>query len=92
MIAVFPDSAVGLYDDDGMLVFSNDDSGPQFAAQMSFGAGTRPRTGLGELRDGRSGILAPGRYYLAVTRSPASFGAENWDATSTATGTEELYL
>jgi hypothetical protein len=78
------DTMIGLYDVDGQLIATDDDDGPGFTSQLSFGqrTPTRPPTGDGMPGNGRDGTLAPGYYYLAVSAFSTVFTPSNWAATS----------
>jgi len=78
------DAAIGIYNAEGALIVSNDDSGSGTNAQLSFGLGRRAAQADGVQYDGRNfddsvGAirgLAAGTYYVAVAASSnvASFG------------------
>ena len=86
------DTVLALYDNSGALVAADQDSGPGFHAQLSFGAGTRPAVLDGIPFAGNNGPLAAGRYYLAIGAHPMSIGPFGFAATSTSpmTGTIRL--
>jgi hypothetical protein len=74
------DTMMALYNEDGILVGVDDDSGTGYLSQLSFGAGTRPSAGLGGVAyDGRNGSLLPGVYYLAVRGLTDSAPLPGWD-------------
>jgi hypothetical protein len=80
----FPnDTSIALYDASGNLIVADDDSGPGFTSQLTFGAGTRPGLGDGQPYDGRHGPLPAGAYYLAVGAYPTAFNPVRWEASST---------
>ncbi len=89
-----PDTEIGLYNNVGGLVATDDDDGHGLRSALTFGnttARTMPAdpfafTG-GVAHNGRDGNLAPGTYWLAVGLFNTTFGATNWTVTSTATGT-----
>jgi hypothetical protein len=60
------DTVIGLYDENGIVVGYDDDSGSANLSQLSFGTGNRPAVGGGAIYDGRNGALPAGTYYLAV--------------------------
>ncbi|MBC7833872.1 MAG: hypothetical protein H7Y88_02080 [Phycisphaerales bacterium] len=66
----FPnDTEIGLYTAAGALIATDDDSCDGYTSQLSFGAGGRAPFvpgGDGLPRNGQSGALQPGEYYLAV--------------------------
>ncbi len=78
------DAAIGIYNAEGALLVSDDDSGSGVNAQLSFGLGRRAAEGDGAQYDGRNfddstGVirgLAAGTYFVAVAASSnvASFG------------------
>ena len=86
---IINDTTVALYDASGVLRASDNDSGPAFQAQLSFGAGTRPPVVDGKPFDGSNGPLTAGTYYLAVAGHPATYAPFVWGAASTSplTGT-----
>jgi hypothetical protein len=86
------DTQIALYSATGSLVATDDDSGPGFTSQLSFGTGTRPANGDGVPFDGRNGPLAPGGYYLAVAPYRVSFGPEYWSAVPTGTRSGTLAI
>ena len=78
------DSEIALYNDDGLLVGHDDDSGSVFLSQLTYGAGTRPAVGNSALYDGRNGALPAGVYYLRVGGYNASIPARvGWDYPNT---------
>lgn len=90
------DTEIGLFDDAGTLLASNDDSGPAPGMSLlSFGLTTPPRkvTGVGDYPGGggtgaagQNGDLGAGTYYLALAGFDASF-SNNWTVTTTSTNT-----
>jgi hypothetical protein len=86
------DSVMALYDAGGSLVALDDDSGPGFHAQLSFGAGTRPGVLDGRPFAGDNGDLASGRYYLAVGGRPMLAGPLGFEARSTSALTGQIRL
>lgn len=89
----FADTEIGLYDNTGALVASDDDQGHALMSALTFGnttARTMPSdpngaTG-GVAADGRDGNIGPGRYWLAVGLWNTTYGSSNWDVSSTSTG------
>jgi len=69
--AALPNAALGLYDSNGILVGKDDDSGDTDNALLTFGVGRRAAVGDGIQKDGRTGELPAGTYYLAVTNGGA---------------------
>jgi hypothetical protein len=86
------DTQLALYSATGDLLHFDDDTGPGFTSQFSFGAGTRPATGDGAPLDGRTGPLAPGTYYLAAAPYQVQFGATYWSVTPIDTRSGTLTL
>jgi hypothetical protein len=76
------DTLIGLYDDAGTLVASDDDSCAGFMSQLSFGAGVRAPKGDGVPFDGRDGNLSAGTYYLAVGPAGLVFSKTFWQVRS----------
>lgn len=78
------DTVLGLFNEFGELVASDDDDGSDSRSQLSFGpsAGSRPGFGNGLAYDGRDGTLQAGvTYYLAVCGFSGTF-ADGFVATS----------
>jgi hypothetical protein len=69
------DTQMALFNAAGVLIAADDDAGPAFSSQLSFGAGTRAPIGDGAAFDGRDGPLPQGVYYVAVGPYPLSIGA-----------------
>lgn len=75
------DTEIGLFNEFGVLVGSDDDDGSGLLSQLTYGAGTRPAappTGggtLGLTYDGRDGSLPAGTYYLAVASFNSTFAS-----------------
>lgn len=86
------DAEFALYDDSGNLVAADDDAGPAFWPQLSFGEGGSPTSGDGLPFNGSDGDLPSGSYYLAVGGHPLVAHPERWDATSTASFSGEIRL
>ncbi|MCC6951422.1 MAG: hypothetical protein IT433_08240 [Phycisphaerales bacterium] len=89
------DQEIGVYDNVGNLVRSDDDSGPGLFSQLSFGqtAPARPATVItgqttGLAFSGQGGPLAAGTYWIAVGRYNVTFSAAGWGVTSAYTGTQ----
>ncbi|QQS08073.1 MAG: hypothetical protein IPK69_08655 [Phycisphaerales bacterium] len=87
------DTEIAMFDTSGNVVASDDDSGPGFMSQLSYGDTVTPRAadGDGVAAAGQNGDLAAGTYFLAVS----SFNitpAGPWVAISdsTATGTIDV--
>ena len=68
------DTEMALFDSQGYLIAEDDDSGPGFSSQLSFGLGINPPILDGEAFGGANGTLAPGLYYLAVGAYDLTFG------------------
>ncbi|MDI9641387.1 PEP-CTERM sorting domain-containing protein [Kamptonema cortianum] len=92
------DSEIGVYDFLGNLVANDDDDGHSLRSALTFG-NTTPRTmpadpfGFtnGLAANGRDGNLLGGQHYwLAVGVFNTTFGASNWDVTSTGTAQGDL--
>ena len=79
------DTEIGLYSSTGVMVDNDDDDGNVNYSALSWGNTTSPRPGDGggAAFNGRDGTLAAGDYYLAVGIFNVTFGATNWNATST---------
>jgi len=75
------DTELALFDANGNLLVTDDDTGTGFAAQLSFGAGTRPPYGDGQPLDGRNGSLTAGTYYLAVGTYDIQYTGQPWGMT-----------
>jgi len=73
-----PDTELALFDSAGQLLVTDDDTGSGFAAQLSFGMGTRPAYPNGQPLDGRNGTLPMGTYYLAVGLYDLQYTAQPW--------------
>lgn len=94
-----PDTEIGLYSNTGALIGNDDDDGHGFMSALTFG-NTTPRTmpsdpngATGGLAaNGRDGNIGPGRYWLAVGLWNTTFGASNWDVSSTSTGAANTAL
>lgn len=88
-----PDTEIGLYSNLGAMIANDDDDGHSLRSALTFG-NTTPRTmppdpfGFtnGLAANGRDGNLTPGTYWLAIGLFNTTFGATNWNVTSTATG------
>lgn len=90
------DTEMGLYDDTGALIASNDDGGNGLKSQLTFGDTSAPRPNLDTLDfapNGVNGTLAGGTYWLAVGVFNVTYNT-GWNAvsTGTATGTVELRI
>jgi hypothetical protein len=85
------DTMIGLYNSDGQLIASDDDDGPGYTSELSFGQRTpaRPALGNGLALDGRDGPLSAGGLYLAVGAYPMTF-QPYWNVTSTSTAQGEV--
>ncbi len=88
------DTMLGLFDIEGRLIVTDDDDGPGFTSQLSFGQQTPPRppTGDGMPGNGRDGTLAPGFYYIAVGAYQMFFGANNFTVSPASTATGSIRL
>lgn len=90
------DTEIGLFDESGTLLASDDDDGPAPGLSMlSFGLTTPPRkvTGVGDYPGGggtgaagQDGDLGVGTYYIALAGFNATFG-NAWTVTTTSTNT-----
>lgn len=92
------DTEIGLYDEWGNLIQTDDDDGSSVLSQLTFGAsaGSRPRLTTGTntqsaLRDGRDGDLAAGIYYVAVSGLNATF-SNAFGVTTTSSSTGDVTL
>ena len=83
------DTEIALFDTAGNVVANDDDDGPGFMSQMSWGDTTpRAADGDGVAAAGQDGDLAAGTYYLAVSSfniTPAAPWVAISDSTSTGT-------
>ncbi len=92
------DPEIGVYRNDGTLVASDDDGGPGLTSQLSFGTGGRPANADGLPFNGQNGDLsatATGtHYYVAIAAFNATFGATDFNVTSTgaATGATQVNI
>lgn len=88
------DLQIAIYNSSGVLVASDDDSGPGFTPQLSFGVGTRAPIEDGDVFAGQHGPLSSGLYYLAMGAYPMTIQPASWGATanSTATGSITLHI
>lgn len=82
------DTSMALYSSNGNLIWSDQESGPDSLAQLSFGIGRRGADGNGAQFDGYDGeLLATDTFFLAVAGSPAVFtGAFAASSTGTEAG------
>ncbi len=95
---LLPDTEIGLYDNLGNFIATDDDDGHSLLSALSFG-NTTPRTlpvdpfGFtnGSAANGRDGNLNAGSYWLAVGLFNTTFGTNNWTVTSTSTATPSAY-
>jgi hypothetical protein len=76
------DTEIGLYRPDGSLRASDDDDGPTYYSQLSFGYTTAhraatafPGLATGVAPAGQDGVLAAGTYYIGVVHYDATFTA-----------------
>lgn len=99
--ASFMDTEIGIYSNTGAFIATDDDDGVGdfIYSQMTFGQTsptrgpiTWPTLSNSLLGDGRDGSLGVGTYWLAVGLFNASFGATNWNVTSTSTATGNVLL
>ncbi|MBY0311646.1 MAG: DVUA0089 family protein [Phycisphaerales bacterium] len=78
------DMEIAVFDADGRLIASDDDSGSGRQARLTFGAGAaRPPFGNGLPYDNGNGSLEAGTYYIAIAPFDVSFGATSWANTPT---------
>ncbi len=83
------DTELGLYTDIGALVDNNDDDGFSLQSCLTFGSGSGLELGdsynLGGngLAEGENGDLMAGTYYVALGQYNTTFGADNWDVSTT---------
>lgn len=86
------DTEIGLYDNLGNFIGTDDDGGVTLFSAMSFGnAGPRSYT-IGSFSSmdpavGQDGVLGSGVYWLAVGKFNTTFNSANWDVSSAATAT-----
>ena len=83
------DTEMGLYDSNGNMIASDDDSGNGLKSQLSFGD-TGPRANPDSAETalaGQNGSLSGGVYWLAVGVYNVTFNAAGWQVTSTGAGT-----
>lgn len=69
------DLALALYAEDGTLVATDEDSGHDLNAQLTFGVGRIAGVGNGSQYDGRDGQLPAGVYFIGVARGSAAFSS-----------------
>lgn len=85
------DPEIGVYRNDGTLVANDDDGGPGLSSQLSFGTGGRPANADGLPFNGQAGPLtATGTgefYYVSYSAFNTTFGATDFNVTSTGTAT-----
>jgi hypothetical protein len=88
------DTMIGLYDEFGRLIVSDDDDGPGYTSALSFGQRTpaRPASGDGLPLDGRDGALVPGTYYLSVGAHPMTFGPSAWSVSSASSASGSIQV
>lgn len=87
------DTFIGLYDNSGNRIATDDDDSNGFTSQLTFGGAfpARPAPGDGLVADGRDGERLPaGTYYLAITAFPSTFNPTLWDVTTTNTLTGSI--
>lgn len=79
------DTEIGVYDNVGNLVGSDDDDGDGLFSAMSFGqiSPERPAVGSGLVFNGRDGQIDAGVYWIGVGRFNVTYGASGWGASST---------
>lgn len=89
----FADTEIGLFDDDGDLIMSDDDDGSGNLSQATFGPGaaSRPPFTGAQAYNGRDGELAAGVYYIAVGGYNMTF-AGGFSAPSTSTVVGDINL
>ncbi len=83
-----PNTFIGIYDDNGSLKASDDESGVGSFSALSFGNTSYLRNSLGGdavAFNGRNGSLAAGTYWIALTTSNATFNT-GWLVSSSGTG------
>jgi len=92
------DTELGVYDASGNLVASDDDDGAGLYSALSFGATTPTRayTIGGDISpmtpaNGRDGTLGAGNYWLAAGAYNTTFGATDWQVTSSAGGDPDSF-
>ncbi len=72
------DTAIALYNSNGIKIASDDDGGDLLFSALTFGHGRRAATGDGREFDGSNGDLAAGTYYLAVGGFGTLFGGSSF--------------
>jgi hypothetical protein len=89
------DSEIGVYDNNGNLVASDDDDGAGLWSQLSFGqtSPTRPGNPIsgqtnGLAFAGQDGPLAGGTYWIAVGHYNVTFNTTGWNVTTTYASTQ----
>ncbi|MBS0196597.1 MAG: hypothetical protein JSR77_07550 [Planctomycetes bacterium] len=86
------DTALALFDSQGNLIWSDENSGPDEQGQLTFGVGRRAANGNGLQFDGYDGELTGGQtFFLAATGGPATFDG-GFSAVSTGTATGNIKL
>lgn len=88
-----PDTEIGVYNNVGGRIADDDDDGHSLRSALTFGnttARTMPADPFGFTNglahNGRDGNLGVGRYWLAMGQFNTTYGATNWNVTSTGTG------
>ncbi len=96
--ATLNDTELGLYDDVGVFIVTDDDDGFGLKSTLSFGTGSGLELGdpynLGGdgIANGEDGPLGAGTYYLAIGAYNTYFNADNWDVYTTSTSEGEYTI
>ena len=91
------DTEIGLYNDVGNFIATDDDEGPSSLSALSFGSGDNTFPGgailsTNIINNGRDKNLPAGTYYVALGSFNVTFNATNWSVTTTGTSTTAANL
>lgn len=84
--STYSDMELAVFDADGRLIATDDDSGSGNQARLTFGSGpARPPFGSGAPYDNSNGTLEAATYYIAMAPFEVTFGATSWATSATVT-------